>query len=219
MHNNVSLRNRNAPCELRRGQAVIEVLIALLLTVLVSLAASEVMGSTVRGGAYASSKTGAAFLAYEATEAVRAISTDWVSFSELMRSAEYHPIVADSRWEAAPGSETISLNNAAYTRSFSLLDVYRDEATGDIVSVPGYRDPSTLRVTVRVNWKDTFETPQEFTQAFFLTRFRNDVFPQTDWSAGAMGETVVGATTTTSGFATSSDVDFSTVPGSVRLAP
>ena len=54
--------------------------------------------------------------------------------------------------------------------------------------------------------------------AIFLFRGPSFVaYIQSDWSSGAMGNIVVSTATLTRGFASSENIDYSSVPGSLRL--
>ena len=58
---------------------------------------------------------------------------------------------------------------------------------------------------------------QEFSQEAFISRYTNAIYAQTDWSGGSVGEQTVTAATTT--FATSTNVDFASTTGSIKLQP
>jgi hypothetical protein len=97
-----------------------------------------------------------------------------------------------------------------YTRYFYVNDVGRD-ANGNIQSSGGTNDPSTKKVTVVYGWAggstSSFST--------YLTRFKDNVFDQTDWSGGP-GQNGP-ATTTNNMFSTSTQMDYSTTTGSIMI--
>ena len=99
---------------------------------------------------------------------------------------------------------------AIYTRYFYLDDVGRDVSDA-LLSSGGTNDPSTKKTTVVYGW------PNGPTSSFsmYLTRFRNNVFDQTDWSGGPGQEGP--ATTTNSGFSTSTQIYYSTTTGSIII--
>ncbi len=99
---------------------------------------------------------------------------------------------------------------AIYTRYFYLDTVGRD--AGDaLLSSGGTNDPSTEKATVVYGW------PNGPTSTFsmYLTRFRNNVFDQTDWSGGPGQEGP--ATTTNSKFSTSTQIHYSSTTGSIMI--
>jgi len=104
---------------------------------------------------------------------------------------------------------TIYLSNI-YTRYFYMDTVGRD--AGDVLlSSGGTNDPSTEKATVVYGW------PGGPTSSFsmYLTRFRNNVFDQTDWSGGSGQDGP--ATTTNNKFSTSTQINYSTTTGSIMI--
>ena len=76
-----------------------------------------------------------------------------------------------------------------FTRYFSVENTCRStEATSTIGTTPcsiGYfEDPSTQKVTANVRWQTT-QTIAELKIIDFLTRWKNEVFHQQDWSGGS----------------------------------
>ncbi|OGG40694.1 hypothetical protein A3A21_00415 [Candidatus Jorgensenbacteria bacterium RIFCSPLOWO2_01_FULL_45_25b] len=72
-------------------------------------------------------------------------------------------------------------NSNVFVRSFSVEDVNRD-LNGKIVSSGGVQDPSTEKVTVSVEWVSKGNATTSIQVSDFLTRWKNEVFSQTDWS-------------------------------------
>jgi len=72
-------------------------------------------------------------------------------------------------------------------------------------------DPSTQKITVSISW------PQGglVSKTEYLTRTRNNVFVQTDWSGGAGQEGPI--TSANNQFSSSTRVDYSTSTGSIRM--
>lgn len=101
-------------------------------------------------------------------------------------------------------------SGSVYSRYFYLDDVGRD-GSGNILASGGTNDPSTKKVTV------SWSVPQvaATTLVGYITRSRNNIFRQTDWSGGA-GQNGP-ATTTNSKFSTSSNINFSTTTGSLYI--
>jgi len=203
---------------------VVEIIIMSLVIIMVSLAITQVVSSSLRGVDQTMSQGTAVFLSHETTEALRAVAEEnWHTVSNLATGTanRYYPTVSGGKWTVTAGTEGLSLNNATYTRSFYLSDVYRSTSTspgqpaGIVSSTDGYWDPSTTKVTSWVTWVDPLGNAQSFSQVEYLSRFLNQVYPQTDWSGGSVGEVVTSDTTST--FATSSGVDTTSTPGSLQL--
>ncbi len=101
-------------------------------------------------------------------------------------------------------------NAAIYTRYFYLDAVGRDVSDA-LLSSGGTNDPSTKKLSVVYGW---LNGPTS-TFSMYLTRFRNNVFDQTDWSGGSGQEGP--ATTTNSSFSTSTKIYHSTTTGSIII--
>lgn len=96
-----------------------------------------------------------------------------------------------------------------YNRYFTVENVNRD-GSGNITTGAGSDDPSTQKITVTYGWPDKTSAIYAY-----VTRSKSQIFLQTDWSGGSG---VTGPTTSTSNtFATSSNIDYSTTTGSIRL--
>lgn len=200
------------------GQVLVEIIIASLVIITISVGIAQVLTTSIRGVKSSATQTAASFLARETSDAARAISKeDWHNVSDMATSSsnKYYPAISGGKWAATAGTENIALNGIVYTRSFYLDDVYRSTSTKEITSSGGYLDPSTMKVSIAVIWTEQDGSGQTFTQSFYVSRFMNQVYPQTDWSGGATGEqTTTGATTN---FATSSNINYSSTTGSIEL--
>jgi hypothetical protein len=97
-----------------------------------------------------------------------------------------------------------------YTRYFFVDNVSRDGG-GDITTSGGADDPSTQKVTV------VTVTPQgaNLVLVQYLTRYRARSYWQTDW-AGGPGQSS-SLPTVGNAFATSSNIDYATTTGSIRI--
>ena len=103
-------------------------------------------------------------------------------------------------------------NSTVFTRYFYVENVNRDTG-GDIVTSGGTEDPTTQKVTVVVQW-DTSQGTQEFTFFEYMTRWRNRVFHQSDWSGGSGQDSVI--TVPNERYASSSEINVST-PGQFKI--
>jgi Tfp pilus assembly protein PilV len=205
----------------RSGQVLVEIVIASVILMVVSLAITQVITASLRAVDQTMNRGAATFLGSEQAEAVRAVAReDWHNISNLATgtSNTYDASQSGGKWVLTSGSATTSLNNIVYTYSLYFSDVYRasssDTATGDISS-GGYYDPSTVKETFNITWNDPTGADESFSQVLYLARYLNTLYTQTDWSGGTIGDATVTAATTT--FATSTSVDTSSTSGSFQL--
>jgi len=135
-----------------------------------------------------------------------------VMIGETNGSQYFGGLIDDARiyTRVLSAAEVQRLYNApVYTRYFFMENVGR--SAGVIQASGGTDDPSTQRLTVAYSW------PQVATRTLvsYLTRSRTNVVWQTDWSGGGGQD---GPTTTVNSlFATSTNIDFSTTTGSIRI--
>ncbi len=126
---------------------------------------------------------------------------------------DFHGSIDDVRIynRALSAAEVSNLYRASmYTRYFYVTNVGRDGG-GYILSSGGTDDPSTQLITVVYGAKGAATS----TISEYITRSRNSVFDQTDWSGGPGQDGPV--TSTNSRFASSSNIDYSTTTGSIRI--
>ncbi|MEK7077087.1 MAG: LamG domain-containing protein, partial [Patescibacteria group bacterium] len=130
-------------------------------------------------------------------------------------SSYFDGVLDDTRVydHALTSSEVRGLyQSGAYTRRFYVENVERD-LQGDIVSSGGTRDPGTEKVTAVVSWVPQGTSVATLQIEDYLTRWRNEIFHQSDWSGGVLPLTPVpepGA-----GFGSSTNIRFS--PGEIRI--
>lgn len=205
------------------GQVLLEILIAFLILIFFGLAVFGIVTASLRGVRSSMDHVTAVFLAQETTEALRMIALeDWQNITNLATSSSNHYFattsvdcdIDDCKWIATSSDETILMNNLTYTRWFHLDDVYRSTSTGVIVSSGGYYDPSVIKATVHVRWTIS-GTTNTYSKVVYYSRFKNNLYTQTDWSGGAVGEASTTQATTT--FTTSTGVDSTSTTGSILL--
>ncbi|MDP3725182.1 MAG: LamG-like jellyroll fold domain-containing protein [Nanoarchaeota archaeon] len=112
----------------------------------------------------------------------------------------------------APTEVYALYNGSVFTRSLTLERVYRNPA-GEIVSPGGTEDPSTIETSARVRWVPSGSSEANFELKDYLTRWRNEVFHQTDWSSGP--EPLSPSPEPGGGYSNSSNILFS--PGEIRI--
>ncbi len=196
------------------GQSIIEILIAVAVGALLVIAAAGVIAPALRSNTQANRVQVVVALGKELSDNIRAWAEgDWHNVLNLATTSAnvYYLNATSSPFTSATGTESVVVATTTYRRYFYIDNVQRN-AAGTIVSSGGSSDPSTKRITVGYNWPQGVTT----TFAFFLTRYRNNVFDQTDWSGGPNQSGPV--TTTNNQFATStSNVAYDSSTGSILL--
>lgn len=208
---------KNASCCMLRasgvkGQSLIEILIAIVVGVVMVLAAATLIAPALRSNTQVNRIQVAAALGKELLENVRVLAeADWHSIANLATSSAntYH-LSSSSPFTAIAGIESIDIATTTYTRYFYTEDVMRD-SSGNIIASGGIHDLSTKKVSVAYRWPQGTTT----TVSTYLTRTRNEVFIQTDWSGGPGQEGPVSSTN--SRFSTSSSVHYTTTTGSILI--
>lgn len=198
---------------MNKGQSLIEVLVAVVIGAVLIIAAITVISPILKSSSDTARVQTASALGRELLDNVKVFAeADWHNLTNLSPGASnhYYINVSSSPFLAVAGEETVVVASSTYERYFYYEDVNRDGA-GNIVIVGGTNDPSTKKVTVYFRWQGG--TWSSFTS--YLTRSRNQIFVQSDWSAGATGETVTA--TSTIGFVTSTNITHTAVPGSIQL--
>ena len=211
---NVHTHNR------KEGQMLIEVIIAGMIIIFVSLAIAQGVASSVRGISQTAAKTTAVYLSREVVDALRAIVIEnWHNVSDLATSTAYYATTSAGKWVTAAGSEQVVVNNVTYTRSFSLSDICRNEGTKAIetCSATASLDSSSIKATTTVSGTDLAGRPIEFSQAIYFSRYGNELFPQTDWSGASDINAVISTSTGLSGYGTSSNIDTTGAAGQFML--
>ncbi|MBI4087549.1 MAG: prepilin-type N-terminal cleavage/methylation domain-containing protein [Candidatus Liptonbacteria bacterium] len=195
------------------GQSLIEILVAVGIGALLIVAAAAVIAPSLNIGTQSYKVQTGTALAKELMENVRVWAEgDWHNISNLATSSanHYHLNATTSPFTVASGNESVTLSTTTYTRYFYVEDVYRD-VSDLIVSAGGSYDPSTKKLIVEYSWQNSATS----TIAEYVTRNRNNVFWQTDWSGGPGQDGPV--TSTNARFSTSTQIDHSTTTGSIII--
>lgn len=136
---------------LRKGQSIIEILIAVAVGALLVVGAASILAPVLRVNTQAGQLQAAAALGKQLVDNVRVwAEADWHNIANLATSSAniYYLNTASSPFSAVPGSDGQIVSGIAYTRSFYVDDVQRD-AGGNIVSSGGSNDPSTKKITIQ----------------------------------------------------------------------
>lgn len=207
-----------------RGSLLLEILVVIgILAVIVSFG-SQFFLSSARSNQSTRMKNAAVGLAEETFEAVRGISTEnWVTMYQPPNGTgdpvtakgagnHYRITATGTKWIIESGEETVNLDGINFTRYFTIDNISRDAVGRNIEAVynSANDDPSTQKITVVVSWAG--DEPLTMTQ--FLTRWRNKVCDQTNWSGGVVSGTTTCATTGYGAIDTNIDVG---TAGSIKL--
>ncbi|MEK7507860.1 MAG: prepilin-type N-terminal cleavage/methylation domain-containing protein [Patescibacteria group bacterium] len=202
------------------GQSLVEVLVAVAIGAVLIIAAAGVIALALRSNAQATKLQTGAALAKELLENVRVWAEgDWHNILNVATTSANHYYLnsSSSPFTSLSGDQSVSISSTTYTRYFYVSDVYR-EVNSDIIidgvesESPSLKyDPSTKKVTIAYSW------PRGATNTIsqYVTRSRNNVFIQTDWSGGP-GQNGP-ATTTNTLFSTSTNIAYDLTAGSISL--
>ena len=196
----------SASCKLQAasssaGFSLFEILIAIAVFATVGLAAAQLIGVSLQSDKTGGQKTVGAKLVSEEMEAVNAIVTEqWNNIYALNKGSanHYYAVVSSGKWATSTGDELVTANDLEYTRYFYAENTCRDTTTKNIkgitdtngtaetcVTSGGSHDPSTQKITAAATWKQPgANTLGTTTQSAFLTRSRNAVAAQSDWTTG-----------------------------------
>lgn len=181
-----------------RGALLLELLVVISILAVILSIGSQAVYVSMQSGKISSESDTAMGLASEALESVRAISDEkWQYIYDLTKGTQYHAVQNGTKWATSTASETITLNTASYTRYFIVQNVCRDATPGSravtgltdsdgtlttCTTSTGIFDPSTQKVTVTVSWNGN---GSPVVVSDYLSRWRNKICNQTDWSGGA----------------------------------
>jgi type II secretory pathway pseudopilin PulG len=197
-----------------KGQSLMEVLIAIGIaaTLIGSVVSTYVV--SLRSNANARLSAIGTQLAQETYDNVKALAeSDWHSVYLITKSADYHLALSGDNFDIVSGTETVEVDDTEYVRSFTIENAQRDIAGGIVLS-GGEDSPSTQRVTVTVSWPIAGDTANTKISGY-ITRHRNISLRLTNWVEGPSNEgPFIGQA---SGFSSSTNVDYTTLPGVIKL--
>jgi hypothetical protein len=164
---------------LRRGQSILEIIVALAVFSLISAALIAMSTGGFVALEQGGEHTEATSLAEEGIEAVRAIrDRAWNENTFATSSISNNGLRWDFDGEAT--TETIG----QYTRTISFVDVCRD-SNDDITTCPGnYTDKHTRLVTVNVSWPIRAGVNNSVERKAYITNWDSIDWTQTNWSGG-----------------------------------
>lgn len=197
------------PSKNQTGQSLLEILIAITLVAIIAVIVIMFAQTGLRSTKVSGEKARLNEIAQETMELTRSIALqDWSNVCEsgypnckTVAGTSYFPTVSGDTWQLATGTEVVTLDETAYTRSVVFEKICRDDA-GAVATVTtssctvGIEDPSSRKVVVTVETSDAGKT----TLINFVTRWGaarldltrgNNVFYQTDWVGGATSSQII----------------------------
>lgn len=223
----------------KRGQSLIEVLIAVFIGILLFAAAASIIAPVLRSNTEVARMQTASSLAKQLMEHVVVFAgSDWhnidgspvviedangtqATVSNAFGAGRYyHLTTSTSPFMLKSGEENLEVGTTTYKRYFSVEEVRRDSGGNISPNVSDDLDPSTKNVTVFYSWAGS--VPKSFSR--YITRTRNNVLVQTDWSGGFPSDPdlrptlMVSTSTIGNTFASSSNIEFASSVGSLVLS-
>ncbi len=203
----------------KSGSLLLELLIVIGVVAIIVPVIAQVVISSLNVNRWSTENKVAIDLADEVTKAVEgAIFEKWQNVYDMTKgqASHYFTIKSNGAWIINSGDEALNVNNINFTRYFSIFNVCRNTLTRAIIMDPSTPpcpdgssdDPSTQKITVTVSWKNG-----TLTKDYYLTRWRNQVCHQTNWSGTSSGTTTCPNTV----YESATDIDVNSIPGSLRL--
>lgn len=200
----------------KSGQSLIELIIAIGLGIIFITGAIGALTVTLRLSSETNHGQPALELARELSEQLRTVvNNDWHALNglSLNGSTEYTVSTTTTFYEITEGSKTTTLNAIDYSVRFVLDPVYRDG--NNAIAAMGTLDPSTIKVTAIASWQ-SYGQENDVRFSTYLTRIKNRVWIQTDWSTGPVGALVDASPSTR--FATHTNANYASVSGQLTIA-
>lgn len=200
-----------------RGQALIEILIGLSIVGILVGAATAAVIVALRSNLESKNFQTASALSQKILDDVKTVAeADWHNIYNLANKGpgfQYYIAVSGTALAAFSGAATTTVGNIVYNQFFSIENVNRD-TSGNIVTSGGAEDPSTQKIVSHIQWPSAGQT-SEVALTGYLTRWRNLISQQTDWSGGPGQEGPL--TEFNQKFASSTGIDYSTSTGSIII--
>ena len=201
----------------KSGQSLIEILIAMAVGIITILAAVTVLTLMLRISKQDVSFQTAAFLEQEVVDNLLVTSErDWQEVANTSEDKQYHLEITETRgvFVIKEGTETVFIDGVDYIYYLEIDPVKRDD--DGAISSSGTDDPSTKKVKLSVTWK--FQGDDELsTVTKYITRSKNEVFRQTNWSGGPTETSDETISDITHKFYESTDLDFVGQPGLLKI--
>jgi len=196
----------------RSGQSLIEMIVAMSIGILMIGTATSALFLILRSSQLSGNNQIASALNVSLSDNLTSvIEGSWNNIYGLTKGMNYFIATSSGQLVVQSGQEQISVNNIIFTRSFIVENVQRDSGGG---IGAGADDPSTQKIILTTSWPIAGSN-SVVSSARYVTRWRNLVFRQTDWSGGSGQEGPVSELNTRFASATSVNTNTS---GSLKPA-
>ncbi len=171
-----------------RGFSLFEILIAIGVFAVVGVSVSQLIGVALQSDKTAGQKTVAVNLAQETASAVNAIAAEqWNNLYGLSGNRYPANTVAacgSVKWCVQSGIESLPpIDGLTYKRSFTVSNVSRASGVIENTYNSANDDPSTQKIVVTITWENSTGLQLgSISFTHFITRSRNAVATQTDWT-------------------------------------
>jgi hypothetical protein len=203
----------------KNGSLLLEILIVIGIVAIVIPIIAQIVVSSLNASKWSMENKIASDLIDEEIKAVEGASFEkWQNiYSKLKTSTNhYYALKSAGAWVIGSGEESVVINGLNYSRYFFISDVCRSDLDKAIVTDTGVPpcaagnkdDPSTQKITVVVSWRNGSSSRE-----VYLTRWRNQICEQTNWSGTGAGPTNCPSTI----YESATNIDTTGLPGSLRL--
>ena len=213
------------------GQSLVEIIIAITVGAILIGAASAAIVPILRSNLETRNVQTASSLAQEYLDNVQNLAeSNWLNIyippGSKGPSSQFYLSATSTTYEILSGATSTVVEGRTFTRYFSIENVNRTScgvgnATTTATTTPTCNmepgdsyiaeDPSTQKITATVTWPEG----RTISRSQYLTRSRNKVFVQTDWSGGPDQEGPI--TSENNKFFTSSVIDYTSSVGSITI--
>jgi hypothetical protein len=169
----------------RRGQSLIELVIAITIGVLFITAGIGVITLSLRIDFQNKFSQTAGELTQEVIERVSTFANaDWHNIDLAPRQTPLHLTENAGFFSLGTASTTVVIDDLTYETSFVIETVCRDNQDSFVSCPAGTEDPTTLAIHAATSWQQSGETSY-LRLTHYLTRNRDRVWLQSDWSTGS----------------------------------
>ncbi|MDO8429961.1 MAG: 6-bladed beta-propeller [bacterium] len=203
-----------------RGQSLIEVVIAMAIGVIMIAVSSGTIALVLQSNQLSQNNQTASELAVALADNLSVLTeSNWHNIYDLNKGSgnKYYIATSSGVLVIQSGEEQIIVDGIQFARYFYAENVSRNSG-GNIESVYNVSndDPSTQKATLVTNW--IINGSNSVTAySIYLTRWRNRLLWQTDWSGGSGQEGPVSQINNK--FDSYQNVNFSATPGSIVPVP
>jgi len=213
----------------QRGQSLAEILIAIGIGAILIGGVIGIMSPILRSNLETKNVQIATSLAQQYLDNLRNISeASWFNIynppAAKGANSQFYLNATGTTYAVVSGATSTTVEDRNFGIYFSIENVNRDscgagnissEATTTCVSGPGtigvIDDPSTQKINVYISWTQG----GSLSEIQYLTRSRNKIFNQTDWSGGGSQDGPI--TLENNKFSSSTNIDYSTTTGAIRI--